>query len=82
MDDTKKIVIETIAYREKYQASDVFDNLFAYEKKSISEKENTHCFFFVYGNKLKTYRLILFYVKLLILLRKNEVQAFSRLDTF
>lgn len=33
MDDTKKIVIETIAYREKYQASDVFDNLFAYEKK-------------------------------------------------
>nr|DAP77694.1 MAG TPA: hypothetical protein [Caudoviricetes sp.] len=81
MDDTNKIVIETIAYREKYQASDVFDNLFAYEKKSFNGKENT-TLFFVYGNKLKTYRLILFYVKLLILLRKNEVQAFSRLDTF
>lgn len=81
MDDTKKIVIETIAYREKYQASDVFDNLFAYEKKILQWKRK-HPIVFVYGNKLKTYRLILFYVKLLILLRKNEVQAFSRLDTF
>ena len=82
MDDTKKIVIETIAYREKYQASDVFDNLFAYEKNPSVKKKTHIVFFFVYGNKLKTYRLILFYVKLLILLRKNEVQAFSRLDTF
>ena len=49
MDVLNKIIIKTKSYREKAQASSVFDNLFAYEKKKRQRCKTCIKFFFRIG---------------------------------
>ena len=49
MDVLNKIIIKTKSYREKAQASSVFDNLFAYEKKNDNDVKHVLSFFFRIG---------------------------------
>ena len=60
MDVLNKIIIKTKSYREKAQASSVFDNLFAYEKKNANDVKHVLSFFFSYRNKLESGRLCFF----------------------